>query len=229
VNPITTDFFQAIRAGNRDEVEHLLLLHPELIHAREKGLSPALLAAYHLEPNLANFLADKIATLSVFEAAAIGRITHLVRLLARDPELVNSYSDDGFQPLGLACFFGHLDAADYLVRAGANVNSASNNEQGFTPLHSAVAGRHIPIMKMLLKNGANPNVRDGSGNTPLHTAAFNGDLESIQALILGGADLKIRNANGKIPFDLAAEKGRVQAAELLKREITKRFRPSAIF
>lgn len=218
------DFFNAIRAGKRWEVERLLLLDPSLIHAREKGLSPVLTAAYSLQPALADFLADKTVTLNVFEAAATGRTTHLVRLLARKPELANAFADDGFQPLGLACFFGHLEAAEYLVRAGASVNTPSNNELRVTPLHSAVAGGHAAIVKMLLKNGANPNVRERGGYTPLHTAAANGDLASIQLLILAGADLHLRSDDGKLPLHLAEEKEQHQAAELLKREITKRFR-----
>lgn len=217
-------FFDSIRAGDRDEVERLLLLDASLIHAKEKGLSPVLIAAYRLEPQLADFLADKTVTLTVFEAAAIGRTTHLVRLLARNPDLVNAFADDGFQPLGLACFFGHLEAAEYLVRAGASVNTPSNNELHATPLQSAVAGGHAPIVRMLLKSGAQPNVRERGGGTPLHAAAANGDTESIQLLILAGADLLLRDDAGKRPVDLAEEKGHHRAVEILKREITKRFR-----
>jgi ankyrin repeat protein len=147
-----------------------------------------------------------------------------VRLLARRPDLVNAAADDGFQPLGLACFFGHLEAADYLVRAGASVNTPSNNDLHATPLQSAVAGGHAPIVKMLLKNGAQPNVRERGGVTPLHTAAANGDVESIQLLILAGADIHITNNDKRLPLHLAEEKGHHKAAEILKREITKRFR-----
>ncbi|RJP54385.1 MAG: ankyrin repeat domain-containing protein [Anaerolineaceae bacterium] len=221
------DFFDAIRAGDRDEVERILLLDTSLIHAKEKGLSPVLIAAYRLEPQLADFLADKTVTLNIFEAAAIGRTTHLVRLLARNPELVNAFADDGFQPLGLACFFGYLEAAEYLVRAGASINTPSNNELHAAPLQSAVAGGHAPIVRMLLKNGAQPNVRERGGGTPLHAAAANGDTESIQLLILAGADLHIRSDDGKRPVDLAEEKGHHRAVEILKREITKRFRVSS--
>lgn len=221
---MTIRFFDAIRAGDRDEVKRLLLLDLSLIHAKERGLSPVLVAAYHLEPQLADFLADKIVTLNIFEAAATGRTTHLVRLLARNPDLVNAFADDGFHPLGLACFFGHLEAADYLVRAGASVNTPSNNELNAAPLQSAVAGGHAPIVKMLLKNGAQPNVRERGGITPLHSAAANGDIESIQLLILAGADLHLRTDDGKLPLHLAEEKGHGRAVEILKREITKRFR-----
>ena len=221
---MTTDFFDAIRAGDRNNVERFLLLDPGLIHATEKGLSPVLVAAYHLEPHLADFFADKKVTLNIFEASAIGRTTHIVRLLAREPELVNSFADDGFQPLGLACFFGHLETADYLVRAGASLNTPSNNHLGATPLQSAVAGDHASIVSMLLKSGANPNVREGSGSTPLHAAANHGNIEIIQLLLFAGADLHARNNDGQLPLDLAAAKGHTRAEELLKREITKRFR-----
>jgi uncharacterized protein len=217
-------FFDAIRTGDRDEVRRLLLLDTSLIHVKENGLSPVLVAAYHLEPQLADFLADKTVTLNVFEAAATGRTTHLVRLLARTPEMVNAFADDGFQPLGLACFFGHLDAVDYLIKAGAAINIPSNNALHMTPLQSAVAGGHAPIVKLLLKNGAQPNVRERGGLTPLHTAAAKGDAESIQLLILAGADLHLRNDAGKLPVNLAEENGHGRAAEILKREITKRFR-----
>jgi ankyrin repeat protein len=221
---MTAKFFNAIRAGDRDEVEHLLLLNPELVHAKEKGLSPVLAAAYQLEPGLADFLADKTVAINIFEAAALGRTTHLIRLLARRPDLVNAVADDGFQPLGLACFFGHLEAADYLVRAGASVNVPSNNELQATPLYSAAAGGHAAIVQMLLKSGAQPNVRERSGLTPLHAAASSGDVESIQLLILAGADLHLRSDDGKLPLHLAQEKEHSRAVEILKREITKRFR-----
>ncbi len=220
----TTEFFDAIRAGKKEAIERFLLLDPSLVHATEKGLSPVLVAAYHLEPHLANFFADRKASLSIFEAAAIGRTTHIARILARQPELVNAFSDDGFQPLGLACFFGHLEAAEYLVRAGASLNTPSNNGLGVTPLQSAAAGNHASLVGMLLKSGANPNVREGNGFTPLHAAAENGSVEIIEMLILAGADLRMQSNDGKVPLDLALAKGHAPAAELLKREITKRFR-----
>ena len=45
--------------------------------------------------------------LDVFEAAAVGKTDRLRELLDEDPALANAWADDGFQPLGLASFFGH--------------------------------------------------------------------------------------------------------------------------
>ncbi|HJS17959.1 MAG TPA: ankyrin repeat domain-containing protein [Anaerolineales bacterium] len=217
-------FFDAIRQGNRYEVERQLIVDPNLIHVRENGLSPVLVAAYYHEPEIASFLADKAIILSIFEAAATGKINHVIRLLARDPQLVNAYAEDGFQPLGLACFFGHHDTAEYLAKAGAPINSPSRNELNAAPIHSAAAGRHHKIVKMLLDLGALPNVREQGGFTPLHAAAQNGDVETILALLLGGADLTLKSDGGKIPLDLAIDAGHEKAAALLGEGVTKRFK-----
>jgi ankyrin repeat protein len=221
---MSADFFEAIRRGDKDEVERRLTLDPVLIHARENGLSPILVASYHHEPEIASFLADKTVGLTIFEAAATGKINNIIRLLARDPQLVNAYSEDGFQPLGLACYFGHLDSAEYLVKAGAPINSHSNNSLKAAPIQSATAGGHRKVVKMLLDNRADPNIREQGGYTPLHAAAQQGDEEMIHTLLFGGADMNLKSDDGKTPLDVAVEAGQDKATMLLGEGITKRFR-----
>lgn len=218
------NFFDAIKQGDQDEVNRLLRGSPGLIREKEDSLSPILIAMYHDHPEMAELLAEKTVTLTVFEAAATGKRAQIARLLARDPQLVNAYSEDGFQPLGLACFFGHLEAAEYLIKAGARVNSPSQNKMKVTPLHSATAGRHKAIVKLLLKHGADPNAHQGGDFTPLHAAAQNGDVESIRALLLAGADADATTTDGKTPLDYAMQAAKSEAVQLLNQGITKRFR-----
>jgi len=110
------------------------------------------------------------------------------------------------------------------VKAGASINSPSQNGLRAAPLQSAAAARHSRIVRMLLENGADPSVREQGGYTPLHAAAQNGDEESIRALIFGGADINIKSDDGKLPIDLAIEAGHAKAALLLEEGITRRFR-----
>ena len=46
--------------------------------------------------------------LDIFEAASIGDTETTSKLLDNTPDLLNSFSPDGFTVLGLASFFGHL-------------------------------------------------------------------------------------------------------------------------
>ena len=221
---MTAIFFDAIKRGDRNVVERRLLQEPGLIRAKEDGLSPILVAAYHQQPAMASFLADKTVTLTIFEAAATGKINNVIRLLARDPELVNAYATDGFQALGLACFFGHFETAEYLVKAGSPVNSVSRNGLRVAPIQSAVAGGHIRIVKMLLDHGADPNITEQGGYTPLHAAAQSGDIDMIRLLLFGGADLTIKSDDGKLAMDVAMDAGHEKATILLGEGVTKRFR-----
>ncbi len=222
---MSTEFINAIKSGDKALVERLLTENPALIHVREDGISPVLVAAYHNEPELAGLLAEKTVTLNIFEAAATGKTATIIRLLARDPELINSYAEDGYQALGLACYFGHSDTAEFLIKAGAAINSYSSNSLHATPLQSATAARRLNIVKLLLGNAADPNCRDSASRTPLHTAAYNGDMDIIRALIFSGSDLEARDDANKIPVDLALDEEHEEAARLLMEGITRRNRP----
>jgi ankyrin repeat protein len=222
---MTQEFFDAIKDGNRDEVERRLNLDPSLIHVKENHLSPIMVAAYHHEPEIASFLADKTVAINIFEASATGKINNVIRQLAREPQLVNSFSEDGFQPLGLASYFGHLELARYLIKAGAPINSPSRNGLKAAPIQSAAAAGHEKIVQLLMQLGADPNIREGNGYTPLHAAAQNKDVQMIRTLIYGGADITVVGSDGKAPLDIAIETGDKETIAVLTEGITKRLKP----
>jgi ankyrin repeat protein len=202
---------------------------PNLILARDKkNLSPLMTAMYFHEFEIAQLLLDRMVALTVFEAAATGKLVHLISNLGHKPELVNAYSEDGFQPLGLAAYFGKSEAVKYLIKAGAEVNSPSKNSLRVTPLQSAVAGGHLEITRLLLEAGASPNVREQGGYTPLHTAAQNGAVEIVRSLIFGGANVEAINEKNEKPLDIALKSGHDEVVKLLNAGITRRFRGSRL-
>ncbi len=132
--------------------------------------------------------------LNVFEAAALGRTNRLRELLEEDPSLANAFGDDGFHPLGLACFFGHVDAARLLLERGADVNVLSRNEHIQTAaIHAAAAseGKDEPtryeLVKLVLEHGADSNLPQGGGFRAIDAARENGDTRVEQLLVEYGA------------------------------------------
>ena len=129
--------------------------------------------------------------LDVFEAAALGRSDRLSELLDGDPSLANAWADDGFQPLGLASFFGHPEAVRLLLDRDAEVNSASRNKMKVMPLHGAAAARdpevRYEIAELLLDAGADPNAVQQDEYTPLMAADQHGDARLRELLVAHGA------------------------------------------
>ena len=212
------EFFAALKAGDRARVEGLLAQNPGLANSKaDDGLSAVLVAVYYGKPEMADRLNERGASLDVFEAAATGRLQRLAELVENDPSLVDAYAQDGFQPLGLAAFFGHLEVVEYLLVKGAEVNSASRNQMQVMPLHAAVAREGGEIAKALLEQGAQVNARQQDDFTPLHAAAQNGQVEIAQLLLDFGAEVNARMSNSKTPLALAEEFNHAEVASLLKR------------
>lgn len=209
---------EAIKAGDVERVTTLIDADPALVNTRDdSGASAILVATYYGRKSIVDSLLAYEPVLDLFEASAVGDLDRVSALLNEDPdltaEMVNTFSHDGFTPLGLAAFFGHEDVAEYLLSKGAQVSLASQNRMRVMPLHSAVAGRHLGISKTLLEHGADVNAAQQDGFAPLHGAAQNGQLEMVELLLSYGADVNARNIDGQTPLAIALKEGHVEAAE----------------
>jgi len=161
------------------------------------ALAPAamneLLEALYRGEDVSDLLAGN-PELDVFEASAVGRVERLRELLDENPSRANAFGDDGFQPLGLACFFGHVEAARLLLDRGADPNSLARNEHiQAAPLHSASASENktpevrYELCEQLLDRGADPNLEQGGGFTALDAAGQNADERLARLLRKRGA------------------------------------------
>jgi len=78
-----------------------------------------------------------------------------------------------------------------------NIKDEDNN----TLLHHACENDIHDSIKLLLNNGANPNIKEDSfGLTPLHWATEYEDMDMVKLLIENGADPNIPDDNGDKPI-----------------------------
>jgi ankyrin repeat protein len=160
-------------------------------------MSDLLQALYRGDRVKADELLAARPELTIFEAAATGETRRVRELLHDDPSLANAFGDDGFHPLGLACFFGHVDTAGVLLEHGADVNALSRNDRIQTAaLHAAAAsneqgigeGTRYEVVTLLLDHGADPNLPQGGGFRAIDAARQNGDEKAEQLLRERGAE-----------------------------------------
>jgi uncharacterized protein len=210
-------FIDAIKAGEFERVKAMVSVDPTLIDARSRtGDSAILTAVYHRQKEIVNLLVARGATLALWEACAAGEVERVERLLASG-ESANAHSADGWTPLHLAAYFGHVRIVEVLLTHNAVVATRSTNPIGNTPLHAALAGNHTFVAGLLIGAGADLNAADAAGNRPLHLAAANNHVDTMKALIAQGADVSAANAEGRTALSLAQEKNQREAAELLRR------------
>jgi ankyrin repeat protein len=157
-------------------------------------LSDLLQALYRRDDEQVEKLLAGDRELDVFEAAAFGKSDRLRELLDEDPAQANAFGDDGFHPLGLACFFGHVDATRLLLERGADVNALSTNEHVQTAaIHAAAAAQGMDeatryeLVKLALEHGADPNLPQGGGFRAIDAARQNGDSRVERLLLEHGA------------------------------------------
>jgi ankyrin repeat protein len=111
----------------------------------------------------------------------------------------------------LAALKGYLPLVQKLV-----ANDADVNKTGWTPLHYAASGGHVPVIAHLLDHSAYIDAESPNGTTPLMMAAMYGSPEAVKHLIQAGADLTIKNQLGLTALDFANRGQRQNAKELIE-------------
>jgi ankyrin repeat protein len=96
---------------------------------------------------------------------------------------------------------------------------AARDATGSTPLHRAAWKGHLEVARVLLANGADPNLQDRNehyGGTPLHAAAHGNQKAVVALLVAHGADVHVRGPNGRTPLEETAYHKATAAAKVLR-------------
>ncbi len=138
-------------------------------------------------------LASHVAVADELLINAVRNADHatMLSLLDRKDIDVDADRGDGSTALSWAAYEDDETAIDLLIRAGADVNVATDFH-GVTPLSLACANGNSRIVGKLLAAGADPNIAKRSGETPLMTCANTGAEEGVRALLKRGADVNAK-------------------------------------
>jgi ankyrin repeat protein len=181
------DFFKALQSDDVRNISYLL----------QRGF----------DPNTVNAQGVPALMLAVREPSL-----KVAQLLAAHPQTkVEVRNDKDESVLMLAALKGYLSLVQMLVE-----NDADVNKSGWTPLHYAASGGHVPVIAHLLEHGAYIDAESPNGTTPLMMAAMYGSPESVKSLIQAGADPTLKNQQGLSALDFAVRARRTNSIELMQ-------------
>lgn len=115
-------------------------------------------------------------------------------------------TENGWNPLHLACFGGHITVVGLLLSRSAELLHSADR-YGKTGLHIAATHGHYQMVEVLLGQGAEINATDKNGWTPLHCASRAGYLDVVRLLVESGASPKSETNLGCAPIWFAASEG----------------------
>ncbi|XP_069599626.1 ankyrin repeat domain-containing protein 17 isoform X4 [Ranitomeya imitator] len=181
--------------------------------------SPLTLAACGGHVELAALLIERGANLEevndegytpLMEAAREGH-EEMVALLLGQGANINAQTEETQETaLTLACCGGFLEVADFLIKAGADIELGCS-----TPLMEAAQEGHLELVKYLLVAGANVHATTATGDTALTYACENGHTDVADVLLQAGADLEHESEGGRTPLMKAARAGHVCTVQFL--------------
>jgi len=228
-----TPLLFAVRDGNF-EVTKMLLDHGADIHCSSGNhTSPIVLALINGQVGLASYLLERGADPNAaddYGRAALFATVDLRNLNQLDADL----STDGKNP---------LDLMKTLLKKGVNVNAKTDtvpvhglmqfdaswvNFDGQSTFVRAALSGDVEVMRLLLENGANPNIPTKHGSTALMAAAgmnwVPGQtyshseaeyLEAVKLCLEHGGDVNAANAYGLTAMHAAANRGMLSIIQIL--------------
>jgi hypothetical protein len=131
----------------------------------------------------------------LFRAAQLRRhdLIHALLAFGAHPNLSARYPEGNpedleIYPIHLAAVNGDATTANLLLRSGADINALTSSKLTALQLASSRGSDGLDVLRLLLSNGAEPNVLGCPLPTALQCAIHLGELDAVFALLEAGAD-----------------------------------------
>uniref|UniRef100_A0A482ZD87 Alpha-latrotoxin n=1 Tax=Latrodectus hasselti TaxID=256736 RepID=A0A482ZD87_LATHA len=187
-----------------------------VLHAAAKSANVFLLikSLFHVKfPGFNVFDDDGYAPIHI--AAQAGN-AGIVKLLLNFNAQVNAKTNHGLTALHIAAEKGFILTVQNLFES-LKINLYEKDENGFTPLHSAVKGGK-EIMEAFIKKGVDDiDIKSNNELTPFHLAIINNDLEVAEVLRrTNKVDVNLGDTFNMTPLHYAAMLGNASVVNYLR-------------
>ncbi len=98
---------------------------------------------------------------------------------------------------------GNIAELQKHIDAGTNLNE-KDPVRGGTPLMVTTVTGNTEAATLLVKNGADLEIKNNEGSTALMSAVFFGYPEIVTLLLENGAQVNVKDKNGSTPMDVVA-------------------------
>lgn len=148
-----------------------------------------------------------------FMIARKGTVDEAKVAFQKNTACINEANKDGFSPLILACYSGNNEVIDFLIANNANVNYTS---QEGTALMAATVKGNLDLVALLLKKGADPDLKNKTGITALMYAVQFKNVDIVKLLLNSGANKSLQDNEGRTAFEYAVFTKNDEIINLLK-------------
>ncbi|XP_048734216.1 putative ankyrin repeat protein RF_0381 isoform X2 [Ostrea edulis] len=129
---------------------------------------------------------------------------------------LHSRADHSFSGCNADCSTRRLQTtSSCLLRKSKLQKSVTMQLNGYVPLHIACLHSNIEVIKLLLKQQADVNMKDSTNRTPLHYATSANRPDVVNICIENGSDVNCQTSSGKTALMLAVQEKNVEIVRAL--------------
>ena len=213
-----TSLYLAVESASPESVSVLLENKADPAVATKRKVTPLEAAIQNDQAEIATLLLTSQASYAGVHRVLLLAIQRnmedlSIRLIKRDSKLA-SLDDKGRSALWYSAD-GGLEQTSAALIASGKIDLNSKDSRGHSALAQAVRNGHTAIVRMLIDQGADIDIRTNAGNTLLMLAILEKNSDIAQLLLTQAIDINARNNVGDTALMLAAGSAQNEILEKL--------------
>lgn len=214
---VNRDLFSAITNGDISQLKVSIKLGAD-VNAKNSSCNALMEAIKNSSSNRSGYIGLKMVELLVENGADVNAknkkgITPLI-YSAGDLDLMKYLIENGAKDINSVLRYAtNMEMLKYLISKGVNIKSdegialffklISKNSSWFSS--DDMKAKEMQMIKFLLENGIDANVKSTKGTTALMIATKEQNLNLMKYLVSKGADVNAKDNNGKTALDMAMD------------------------